>query len=331
MLRHSARCISNGAAICQVKVVVQPCSSTVLRCSRAALLLDNGGSSVVAFGNTVKRRGLVSFRSFSSTVRESTCPAEEEADDPSTETTTDEQQPPQEQGFLTQDASSSSLSDETRDILRHVLQKSGKSVTALRQAAEIKIEPFTKPGSELQPDPKNDWPLNETLRHHIRTCLSNIQYESREMGVRDTGLSVCTLGTGAGTGSRVRFNTATVVKNMGDGYLVDAGEGVSRQFQLSRVDFTSIRKIFSESICVFSPFTCVHSGLFVGLGAAGVLHFLCFVKCVSWSNRVADIPWIPSLCLFQSYAHAWRPRLWITRSIIELSALSCKLGCKPNA
>ena len=51
MLRQSARCISNGAAICQVKVVVHPCSSTVLRCSRAALLLDNGGSSVVAFGS----------------------------------------------------------------------------------------------------------------------------------------------------------------------------------------------------------------------------------------------------------------------------------------
>jgi len=47
-------------------------------------------------------------------------------------------------------------------------------------------------------------------------------------------------------GSRLRSNTATVVKQDGDAYLIDAGEGVSRQFNLSRLGLGSLRKIFSE-------------------------------------------------------------------------------------
>lgn len=235
MLRHSFRCISKRAAICPVSFEPQP--TIVKRVARA--ILDN--YSLITFGKTLKRRSVVSLRSFSSTAREA-LGLVEEVDDQSTETT-DEQQPQ----VLANESSSSCGPDETRELLRSVLKRTGKAEKSNLDSDSALI-PFTKPSSELQPDPKEDWPLDKSLRHHIRACLSNIQYESREVGVRDTSLSVCTLGTGAGTGSRARANSATVVKNGGDCYLVDAGEGVTRQYQLSRLDFSSLRKIFSESI-----------------------------------------------------------------------------------
>ena len=94
-------------------------------------------------------------------------------------------------------------------------------------------------------DPKRIWPMDQLLRPHIRACLSGIQFETYELQQRDTGFSVCTLGTGAGTGSVLRSNTATVVKHGGDSYLVDAGEGLQRQFESSRIKARDVRKVFS--------------------------------------------------------------------------------------
>jgi len=99
---------------------------------------------------------------------------------------------------------------------------------------------------KAQLDPKTRWTIHPDLRPHIRACLSDIEFETQELGDRDTGLSVCTLGTGAGLGSRMRSNSATVVKHKGDSYLIDAGEGVSKQFHNSRIGTSSLRKLFSK-------------------------------------------------------------------------------------
>lgn len=113
---------------------------------------------------------------------------------------------------------------------------------------------------DLRPDPKRQWWIHPDLRPHIRASLNDIEFESDEMQSRDTGLSVCTLGSGAGLGSRLRANSATIIKQNGDAYLVDAGEGVSRQLHSSRITLSSIRKIFSEFCSeqrVFGLCTCV--------------------------------------------------------------------------
>lgn len=98
--------------------------------------------------------------------------------------------------------------------------------------------------SKLNEDPKICWPVDPNLYHHVRACLSDIEYEDPELATRDTGLSVCTLGTGAGNASKLRANTSTVIRAGSHSYLIDAGEGVQRQFLASRISFRDVRKIF---------------------------------------------------------------------------------------
>jgi Metallo-beta-lactamase superfamily len=93
-------------------------------------------------------------------------------------------------------------------------------------------------------DPKSSWPIDPNVFPHLRACLGDIEFESREVSMRDTGLHVCTLGTSAGNACRLRSNTCTVVKAGSVAYLFDAGEGVQRQFMLSRLGFNEVRKIF---------------------------------------------------------------------------------------
>jgi Metallo-beta-lactamase superfamily len=98
--------------------------------------------------------------------------------------------------------------------------------------------------TQKENDPKQSWLIDPLLRPHIRACLSDVEFESNELAARDTGLSVCTLGTGAGNATKMRSNTCTVVKNRGFSYLIDAGEGLQRQFTFSRINFRDVRKIF---------------------------------------------------------------------------------------
>lgn len=85
--------------------------------------------------------------------------------------------------------------------------------------------------------------MDSKLAPHIRACL-NLDFEDQELGVRDTGFSVCTLGTGSGTGTYYRSNPSSVLKSAGICYLVDAGEGIQRQFLTSRMNVRDIQKIF---------------------------------------------------------------------------------------
>ena len=94
-------------------------------------------------------------------------------------------------------------------------------------------------------DPRESWPIDPNIYPHVRTSLTDIKLESeRELLTRDTGLSICTLGTGAGGSCRLRSNAATVVRSGSFSYLIDAGEGVHRQFMLSRLNYNDVCKIF---------------------------------------------------------------------------------------
>lgn len=97
---------------------------------------------------------------------------------------------------------------------------------------------------KVKEDPKQGWPMDPYLYPHLRSCLSDVKFESHDLATRDTGLSVCMLGTGAGSASKLRSNTCTVIKNGSYSYLIDAGEGVQRQFLASRLNFRDVRKIF---------------------------------------------------------------------------------------
>jgi len=246
----------------------------------------------------------VSLRSFSTVRRESTNHSEDEEANEISETKTQDQPASQEQ------SSSTTPADVTRQLLRSVLQRTND-----KQKAIIADRPFNKKSANLKADPKEDWPLHRDLQNHIRACLPDIQFESRELGTRDTGLSVCLLGTGAGVGSRLRSNAATVVRHDGNAYLVDAGEGVSKQFYRSRVGTAAVRKIFSKCCCSFEARQCHSSwgGAFNCRLLACVLACLLRVFCYSENSRLFCFV----LACLSSYTHARRSRLWLARIVIE--------------
>jgi len=116
--------------------------------------------------------------------------------------------------------------------------------------ASVQAEPmpYVTPyvGTELDPK-QTGWVTNIDVRPHIRASLTDINLESEELASRDTGLSICTLGSGAGISSRLRSHPATIIKSTdGDSYLVDCGEGVHRQLYVSRMNIGDIQKILGK-------------------------------------------------------------------------------------
>jgi len=102
-------------------------------------------------------------------------------------------------------------------------------------------------------DPKTEWIIHSDLNPHIRANLSSLEDDgsgstptiSKEHS-RDTGFSLCFLGTGAGKPSIRQSNSAAALRMGGTIYLFDAGEGIQLQLMRSRLKMGDIRKIFSE-------------------------------------------------------------------------------------
>lgn len=126
----------------------------------------------------------------------------------------------------------------------------------------------------LDDDPKKQkqWLLNDDLDPHIRACLADAESNSQDPAQpsekqRDTGFSVCFLGTGAGRPSPLHSNAATALRMGSSIYLFDAGEGVQLQFMRSRLRLGDVKKIFSKFsmvqgwlgvlICVFLWFSAL--------------------------------------------------------------------------
>jgi hypothetical protein len=152
--------------------------------------------------------------------------------------------------------------DNIKTLLRDVLRREAArpidpdEEELVGQAHKNVLSIYTEqPGSNddetlLKPDPKSGWMVDRELAPHVRAALRGIAFENHELATRDTGFSVCTLGTGSGMGSSLRSNSATVIRNNNHSYLVDAGEGIQRQFVYSRLNYRDIRKIFSMCFVV---------------------------------------------------------------------------------
>jgi len=103
--------------------------------------------------------------------------------------------------------------------------------------------------SSLSPQPsaenlRKNWYINPDLSEHVRTSFSGLEVEDRILNMRDTGFSVCFLGTGAGKPSMLRGNAATALRLNGSICLFDAGEGVQLQMMHSKLRTFDISKIF---------------------------------------------------------------------------------------
>lgn len=85
---------------------------------------------------------------------------------------------------------------------------------------------------------------NESLNNSVRCCLSGHNAEDFDNYVRDTGMSICFLGTSAGQPTRHRSPSATLLRLGGSSFLFDAGEGVQRQLAFTRAKPTRVERIF---------------------------------------------------------------------------------------
>jgi ribonuclease BN (tRNA processing enzyme) len=82
------------------------------------------------------------------------------------------------------------------------------------------------------------------LASNIRCCLSGHNIEDHAIYTKDTGLSICFLGTSAGVPALHRSTSATLLRLGGSSFLFDAGEGVQRQMAFTRARVSHIERIF---------------------------------------------------------------------------------------
>jgi hypothetical protein len=85
---------------------------------------------------------------------------------------------------------------------------------------------------------------NKELSKSIRCCITGYNQKDHESYTKDTGMSICFLGTGAGIPTRHRSTTSTLLRLGGSSMLFDAGEGVQRQLAFTRAKPRHIEKIF---------------------------------------------------------------------------------------
>eukprot|EP00980_Cylindrotheca_fusiformis_P006148 scaffold1319_cov126-Cylindrotheca_fusiformis.AAC.37 len=78
----------------------------------------------------------------------------------------------------------------------------------------------------------------------IRCCITGVNQDDHEHYTKDTGMSICFLGTGAGIPTRQRSTTSTLLRLGGSSMLFDAGEGVQRQLAFTRARPSHVERIF---------------------------------------------------------------------------------------
>ena len=85
---------------------------------------------------------------------------------------------------------------------------------------------------------------NEELNESIRCCISGYNRDDHESYTKDTGMSICFLGTSSGVPTRHRSTSATLLRLGGSSLLFDAGEGCQRQLAFTRAKPSHIERIF---------------------------------------------------------------------------------------
>ncbi len=88
---------------------------------------------------------------------------------------------------------------------------------------------------------------DHVLADSIRSCIKIDEDPSDADSTKDmsltTEMSICFLGTGAGSPANIRSTTCTLLKLSGKNYLFDVGEGTQRQLQFARGRGSSVQKI----------------------------------------------------------------------------------------
>lgn len=88
---------------------------------------------------------------------------------------------------------------------------------------------------------------DQVVADSIRSCIKIDEHPSDPDSTRDmslnTEMSICFLGTGAGSPANIRSTTCTLMKLSGKNYLFDVGEGTQRQLQFARGRGSSVQKI----------------------------------------------------------------------------------------
>ena len=79
--------------------------------------------------------------------------------------------------------------------------------------------------------------VHHPLDNHIQSCLD----DGAEL--QASNFSACFLGSGGSQPSKHRMTSSTLLRFGGLSFMFDAGEGVQRQLQYSRISFSTISKI----------------------------------------------------------------------------------------
>jgi ribonuclease Z len=82
------------------------------------------------------------------------------------------------------------------------------------------------------------------LAESVRSCIRGHNKQDAASYAKDTGMSLCFLGTSAGHPTRHRSTSATLLRIGGQGLLFDAGEGVQRQLAFTRAKQYHIERVF---------------------------------------------------------------------------------------
>lgn len=93
-------------------------------------------------------------------------------------------------------------------------------------------------------NPPNYKVENEELNDSIRCCISGYEKDDHKSYTKDTGMSICFLGTSSGVPTRHRSTSATLLRLGGSSFLFDAGEGCQRQLAFTRAKPSHIERIF---------------------------------------------------------------------------------------
>jgi len=95
----------------------------------------------------------------------------------------------------------------------------------------------------------NRYFLNDELRSVTRFAIKS-QYtdilNDPEIHAKDSGFSVCCLGTGSGLANLARGNAATALRINGKVFLFDVGEATQRQLMKSTMTVGQVTRIFSK-------------------------------------------------------------------------------------
>lgn len=97
--------------------------------------------------------------------------------------------------------------------------------------------------------PENDHVVADCVRSCIK--IDEEEYSDHQTGDwkdphdngRSTEMSLCFLGTGAGSPANIRSTSCTLLKLSGTNYLFDVGEGTQRQLQFARGKGSAVQKI----------------------------------------------------------------------------------------